>query len=519
MQDRRLRNEICDLSLKAAEGQLSAVDEARLNELIASNDDACRWLLFASMMDADLVFHARALAAAERAAAKVGPGDSDAPVLGGPPQKGTRIGPWPFGLAAAAVLALSALLIFNRGESLQPSAAVPPRIERLLAERQPEPVASLTLAPGATLDGPAPAASDVFAEGREITLLSGEAHVSMASGADFVLKSPGQLKFVSAKEVQLRRGVLTAHVAEWGSGFTVDTDAMRIIDLGTRFAVAASTDDVETHVLQGQVRVQPLEAKVEGRRSVLLSQGEALRVDRAGQGATRLEAQQDRFPDSPEDFRPFKPIKMFNTGAGLAEGDEDQHWRISAGPVGAGYRGPQFGVVCVPDERYAPNEPERSQWISVAKDLRPGGLPNSVFTFETTVDLVGFDLETVTIAAQVLADNGVRAIRVNGEPAAIEPWDDNLPDQLFHRNRFHIVEIRRGFVPGLNKLEIDVWNGIYNKEGMKADPNPVSVRVEFQAFGRLEGRGEVKDEAADARVDKTIAHDAIGRRKPGGAKT
>jgi ferric-dicitrate binding protein FerR (iron transport regulator) len=471
------------------------------------------------MMDADLVFHARAQAAVERAAAKTGSADPDTPVLGGPAQKGTRLGPWPLGLAAAAVLALSALLIFNRGDAPQSSAEVAPRIERLLAQRQPEPVASLTLAPGATFEGPAPSASDVFTEGREITLLSGEAHVSMASGADFVLKSPGKLKFVSAKEVQLRRGVLTAHVAEWGSGFTVDTDAMRITDLGTRFAVAASTDDVETPVLQGQVRVQPLEAKVEGRRSVLLSEGEALRVGRAGQGATRLEAQQDRFPDSGEDFRPFKPIKMFNTGAGLAEGDEDQHWRISAGPVGAGYRGPQFGVVCVPDERYAPNEPERSQWISIAKDLRPGGLPNSVFTFETAVDLAGFDLETVTIAAQILANNGVRAIRINGESASIEPWDDNVPDQLFHRNRFRIVEIRRGFIPGLNKLEIDVWNGIYNKEGMKADPNPMSVRVEFQAFGRLRGRGAADDEAAAAQVDETMAHDAPGRSESPGAET
>jgi hypothetical protein len=175
--------------------------------------------------------------------------------------------------------------------------------------------------------------------------------------------------------------------------------------------------------------------------------------------------------------------------------------------------------VCVPDERYAPNEPERSQWISVAKDLRPGGLPNSLFTFETTFDLSGFDLETVTVAAQILADNGVRAIRINGEPAPVEPWDDNQPDQLFHRNRFRIVEIRRGFVPGLNKLEIDVWNGIYNKEGMKADPNPVSARVEFQAFGRLEGRGAIEEESASARVDDSIAHDRAAPAESADART
>ena len=75
---------------------------------------------------------------------------------------------------------------------------------------------------------------------------------------------------------------------------------------------------------------------------------------------------------------------MHNTGAGLAEGDEDSYWRITKGPHGAGYRGPQFAVVCVPDVRYARNDPKRSQWISLAKDVRPGGLPNSAFTFETS---------------------------------------------------------------------------------------------------------------------------------------
>ena len=282
--------------------------------------------------------------------------------------------------------------------------------------------------------------------------------------------------------------MMTARVAQWGSGFTVDTDGMRVIDLGTRFAIAASTDDVETHVLQGQVRVQPLETTVDGRRSVLLSKGEALRVDHDSGDATRMDAEADRFPKSAESFRPFKPIAMFNTGAGLAEGDEDPHWRITSGPEGGGYHGEQFGVVAVPHERYAPNEPERSQWISVAKKLEPGVNPKSLFTFETSFDLTGFDINAVMVAAQVLADNGVREIRLNGEPVEMKPWDDNEFGQSFTRNRFRLVEIQRGFVPGVNKIEIDVWNGVYQYDANCNDPNPMSLRVEFQAYGRLEDR-------------------------------
>jgi hypothetical protein len=487
---RVLEREIRELSLRAGDGTLSDADRERLNHLVETSDEACRILLRYSMLDGDLAFLARSESAADRAtgsgiAGTIGRRSDawDQGAKGRSPRSGrTRAVQWGMVAAAASVIVAVAW-------SLRP-APTPTVDSSLLAERQPQPIASLALAPGALFGGRSFAVGDAFVEGDELALTAGEAHVSMASGAEFVVQAPAELKFVSAKHVQLRRGVLTAHVAEWGSGFTVDTDRLRVIDLGTRFAVAASSDDDETHVLQGQVRVQPLSTTVDGRRSVLLREGEALRVDSQQRRATRIDAEAARFVEPAEDFRPFKPIAMFNTGVALAAGDEDPHWRIAGGPVGGGYAGPQFGVVSLPDPRYAPNEPDRSQWISIAKELRPGCLPNSVFTFETEVDLTGFDLSTVMIAAQILADNGVRAMRINGEPVAMEPWDDNVFGQSFTRNLFRMVEIQRGFVPGVNKLEIDVWNGVYQYEASKQEPNPMSLRVEFQAYGRLLERGK-----------------------------
>jgi len=489
---RHLDREIRELSLRAADGQLTDAERARFNELIETDDAACRLLLDYAMLDGDLVFMARSQAAEVRAsggaiAGKIG-GESGEHGAEGKERRNKKLKSWqPWGWAAAACLAVAAT-----GWALWPTSATLPRkdVAAIRALRQPQPVANLTLAPDAKFAGRQIRPGDAFLEGDELTLAAGEAHVSMASGADFVLKSPGALKFVSAKHVQLQQGELMAHVAEWGSGFTVDTNRLRVIDLGTRFAVAATSDDDETHVLQGQVRVQPLAATVDGRRSVLLSEGEALRIDRGSAAATRIDAEQARFPEPAESFRPFKPITMFNTGVELAEGDEDPHWRIAAGPVGGDYHGPQFGVVSVPHDRYAPNEPERSQWISIAKDLVPGCLPNSLFTFETEFDLTGFDLATVMVAAQVLADNGVRAIRINGEPVPMEPWDDNEFGQSFTRNKFRLVEVQTGFVPAVNRLEIDVWNGVYQLENQKNETNPMSVRVEFQAYGRLVERPE-----------------------------
>jgi ferric-dicitrate binding protein FerR (iron transport regulator) len=495
----KLQKEIRELSLKASDGHLSDAERERLNQLVETDDQACRLLLAYSMLDADLVFLARAEAAEDRA----GGSARRQHASGRKHSRIIRFAAWGVGLAAAAALLVMAWPQGPLGDSLDadPGGRAPRLASEspLAAERQPQPIATLSLAPGAVFAGNEVAQGHAFLEGDRITLDEGEAHISMASGAEFVLKAPGSLEFISARQVRLSSGVLTAHVAQWGSGFTVDTDRMRVIDLGTRFAIAASADDDETHVLQGQVRVQPLAAGVDGRRSVLLSEGEALRVDGGAAGATRMDAEQDRFPAAAEDFRPFKLITMYNTGVGLSEGDEDPHWRITGGPDGAAYHGPQFGVVATADERYAPNEAERSQWISVAKDLRPGALPNAVFTYETTFDLTGFDLSTVMVAAQVLADNGVRAMRINGTPVSMEPWDDNVFGQSFTRNRFRLIEIQSGFVPGENRIEIDVWNGVYQTEAMKADPNPMSLRVEFQAFGRLVNRrGESVDRGAES---------------------
>jgi len=116
----------------------------------------------------------------------------------------------------------------------------------------------------------------------------------------------------------------------------------------------------------------------------------------------------------------------------------------------------------------------------VTNPVRPGVPPSTEFTFETTFDLTGYDISTVTVAAQVIADNGVRTVRINGHSIPLESWNLNERDQYF--NRFVVVEVRENLVPGINRVEFDVWNGVdrYAPDG----PNPVALRVEWQAFGR-----------------------------------
>jgi hypothetical protein len=350
------------------------------------------------------------------------------------------------------------------------------------AERQPQPIARLAESDGASwLGDDGPKSGHEFVEGDSVYLTKGRARISMSSGAEVVLRAPCFVTLSAANRVDLEEGIVTAQVAEWGHGFTVATNAMNVVDLGTKFAVAASAHGVsEAHVLDGQVRIQPLSTVSENRRSMLLSGGEAYRVEAERKVAMRLKADPARYDAEMGDLPPFKPIAIHNTGKGLVAGDEDPHWRITAGPICAAYDGPQFAVVCEADRRYLANDIARSQWISVANPPRPGVPPATLFTFETSFDLTGYDPSTVTVAAQVIADNGVRAVRVNGQPISLAAWNLNERDQYF--NRFMVVEIREHLRPGKNRVEFDVWNGVDRYAPEAA--NPVAIRVEWQAFGR-----------------------------------
>lgn len=350
------------------------------------------------------------------------------------------------------------------------------------ADRQPKPVARLESTDGAVWLGDEYAVGHRFVEGDSVYLSQGAARISLASGVEVALRAPCFVSLDDDMLVRLAEGVVTAQVAEWAHGFTIATDTMRVVDLGTKFAVSADNHgSTEAHVLDGQVRVHSPSAPASSRQSVLLSKGEALRFQSKNKVATRLAADRERFDADLSDVAPYKPIPLFNTGRGLEEGDEDPHWRVVAGPNCPQFSGPAFAVVCNADYRYLSNDRGHSQWISLVNPVRPGLPPNATFTYQTRFDLTGYDLRSVVISAQVIADNGIRAVRINGEAIPVESWMLNAEDQVF--NRFHVIEIAQGFREGANVIEFDVWNGV--DRTARSDFNPLALRVEWQAFGRL----------------------------------
>jgi hypothetical protein len=469
----------------AISGRLTELEQLELEERLRSDDSAVRLFLEYCQLETALHFSVRATLAGRRVASvmclrenvqapkasqsdRTAESPAERPSRAVSPRMRRRHRRWMGSLSALAVIGVCSWMLIHWAH--------------LPAERQPQPIARLAESHSAEWLGDAGlAVGHRFVEGDSIYLTKGQAQISMSSGAEVVLRAPCLVTLAAAHRLELEEGVLTAQVAEWGHGFTVATPAMQVVDLGTRFAVAASSSGMsETHVLDGQVRVQPLSAAAGNRRSLLLSSGEALRVATNENASTRFAANRELYEAQIDDILPFKPITTFNTGKGLVPGDEDPHWRITAGVQCEHYNGSQFAVVCEADYRYLANEADKSQWISLANPVRPGAPPNSIYTFTTTVDLTGFDLNTVTLAAQVIADNGIHAARVNGQPVSFAPWTLNEPMQKF--NRFVVIEINEGLRPGLNTIDFDVFNGIdrYSPE----DRNPVSLRVEWHAFGR-----------------------------------
>jgi hypothetical protein len=277
--------------------------------------------------------------------------------------------------------------------------------------------------------------------------------------------------------------LLCVQLADWTNGFTVATDSVQILDLGKQFVVSADAKSgaIEAHAIDGKLRVQTTNVPVDKRYGLLVTEGEAIRIQPASNTSMRLKANGHLFDTSLDDSRPYKPVEIFNTGRGLTPGDEDPHWRI-VNSSADDFSGPRYALACrqFPD-LYLPNDPARSQWISTSNPV--GNCPpNSMYTYETEFDLTGYDLSTVTIVAHVLADNGVMGVRINGHSVAFKPW--SAVYGVF--DTYRKIEITEGFVDGVNRIQFDVWNSIvmsYPNEN-----NPMALRVEWQAYGRLKSR-------------------------------
>ncbi|AQT68058.1 FecR protein [Anaerohalosphaera lusitana] len=113
---------------------------------------------------------------------------------------------------------------------------------------------------------------------KKLQLNEGLARITFMGGADIVLEGPAVIEPVSQDKLILSSGKLAAHVDRQAVGFSVETPAGKILDLGTEFGVEVSeSGGTAVGVFQGEVALFPSQAD-----KININSSEALLVDRTG---------------------------------------------------------------------------------------------------------------------------------------------------------------------------------------------------------------------------------------------
>ncbi len=132
--------------------------------------------------------------------------------------------------------------------------------------------------------------------GQSLDLRGGLAEITFDSGAKIILHGPARFTVGDARGGDLQLGRLTAKVPHTAVGFTVNTPAGKVVDLGTEFGVAVNAAQLtEVVVFVGQVAVSAGSGSSSGNgggeltNTVRVSAGQAVRVA-PGQPATSAPA-------------------------------------------------------------------------------------------------------------------------------------------------------------------------------------------------------------------------------------
>lgn len=146
--------------------------------------------------------------------------------------------PW-VALAAAAVLTIFSILTLTEREKF-------------------EPVATLIEAENCRWDGSdLPTSEGSLLGAGTLALAEGMATLQFESGATVTLEAPTVLEVESAMRCRLIEGSVVADVPESAHGFTIDTEKMEVIDLGTRFGVTSTpVGGAHVFVFDGEVKVK-----------------------------------------------------------------------------------------------------------------------------------------------------------------------------------------------------------------------------------------------------------------------
>ena len=96
-------------------------------------------------------------------------------------------------------------------------------------------------------------------EGSRLELTQGTIELTFDSGASSIITAPADITMLESDLLMLREGTAWFQVPENAVGFTVLTDSLKVVDLGTEFGVLSQDDhDDAVHVFKGRVEVSSI---------------------------------------------------------------------------------------------------------------------------------------------------------------------------------------------------------------------------------------------------------------------
>ena len=134
--------------------------------------------------------------------------------------------------------------------------------------------------------------------GEPLEIASGIAELKLKQGATLFIEGPAEWTIDGDNRATLNQGRLIARVPEAALGFTLDTPAAQIVDLGTEFAVeVGAAGTAEVHVTKGEINVRAL-AGAGQKGPGALHAGQGARISTAG-------ATVESTPTLPGKFQPL----------------------------------------------------------------------------------------------------------------------------------------------------------------------------------------------------------------------
>ncbi|AQQ09514.1 FecR protein [Sedimentisphaera cyanobacteriorum] len=141
---------------------------------------------------------------------------------------------------------------------------------------------------------------DIIWANKKVELSEGFLELKTPSDVHITIEAPAEFELTKQSDIQLNFGSIYANVGEQGIGFTVHSDNMRLIDLGTEFGIYKDKKGwTEAHMIKGKAAFISGNSWLKKTKKEL-TKGKALGISGGNSDAVEINSETDKFARSIE---------------------------------------------------------------------------------------------------------------------------------------------------------------------------------------------------------------------------